>query len=205
MAMNRSSHPDVMLTALLVALFAQIAAAAPASQSRPTPAGESFEPQRATPEDMKIMAPYIGTFRSPTQLFDDGKTEHYFTVSYEWFDRARTIVKFTVSMVIPSQDRTLVNSEGFYGFDPFEDRLYVFGAFTRGMTGWGAMCRFDHDTGARAVCARSKTPDGNVVSVRDTFEPVNADSWRNRTWVREGEEGEWKPVHEGIYTRIASP
>ena len=77
-------------------------------------------------------------------LFDDGKTEHFFTVSYQWFDQKKSIVKYAVATVIPSQNRTIVNSEGFYGFDPFNDRLYVLGAFRNGMSGFGSVGVFDH-------------------------------------------------------------
>lgn len=169
------------------------------------PESKDAAPQRATADDMRIMAPYIGEFRSSTHTFDDGKTEHHFIIRYEWFDGPRTIVKFTVSMVIPSQDRVIVNAEGFYGFDPFHDQLYVFGAFSHGMSGWGSVCEFNHQTGARTVCARSKGADGVVSYVRDAFERVDENTWKNRTSVREGEDGEWKLVYEDTYARVAQP
>jgi len=160
------------------------------------------EPMRATAADMRVMEPYLGEFRSATQLFDDGKTEHHFLVKYEWFDRGQSIVKFTISMVIPSQDRVLRNAEGFYGFDSIRRQLYVFGAFSHGASGWGTICEFDLDTGARTICAQTMNPDGTVTHVRDAFEMVDASSWKNTTRIRHQEEGDWQLAHEGIYTRI---
>lgn len=188
------------MAAALVATAALALSPTKAEEAAPTPYDAAS--QRATADDMRIMAPYIGEFRSATHTFDDGKTEHYFIVKYEWFDRPRTIVRFTISMVIPSQGRTLVNSEGFYGFDPFHQQLYVFGAFTHGMSGWGSICEFSHETGARIVCAKSKGADGVVTYVRDAFEVIDDNTWKNKTRIREGEGGEWKLAHEGTYTRV---
>ncbi|MEZ5921287.1 MAG: hypothetical protein R3C60_08025 [Parvularculaceae bacterium] len=181
----------------LFALFILLISAAPAA------ALEADEPQGASPADMRIFEPYIGTFKSSTNKFDDGKTDYYFTLDYHWYDKQKTIVKYTVSMVIPSQDRTIVNSEGFYGYDAFNERLYVFGAFTRGMTGWGSVGRFDHETGARETWAKSKDEQG-VTYVRDTFTLDGDSGWKNKTYLRINDETEWKVVHEDSYTRIAS-
>jgi len=159
-------------------------------------------PQIAKPDDMKIFEPYIGTFRSGSKLFDDSEIEYYFTVTYQWFDKGKTIVKYTVAMEIPEQGRTLVNSEGFYGYDPFNQNLYVFGAFTRGMTGWGAVGKFDHESGNRETWAKSMGPDNVVTHVRDTFQYIDADHWLNRTFIRQDEAGEWKIVVEDDYTRV---
>ncbi len=148
------------------------------------------------------MERYIGEFRSPTQLFDDGKTEYHHLLKYQWFDRAKTIVKFTISMAIPSQDRVLTTGEGFYGFDAVEKRLYVFGAFSHGASGWGTICELDHATGARTVCARTSEPDGSVTHVRDSFEIVDADHWKNTTRICKGESGDWEVVYQGSYTRV---
>jgi len=165
-----------------------------------TAADEAAQP--ASPGDMKIFEPYIGTFRSDTKLFDDSDIEYYFTVSYQWFDQARTIVKYTVAMEIPVQNRTIINSEGFYGYDPFNQNLYVFGAFTRGMTGWGTVGTFDHESGARETWAKSMSPEGVVTHVRDTFQHIDADHWSNKTFLRSGDEAEWKLVVEDAYSRV---
>jgi len=158
--------------------------------------------QSATPGDLTIKAPFIGSFRGSTQLFDDGETEYYFVLNYDWWDADKNFVKFTVSMVIPSQDRTLVRSEGFYGFDRFSGRLYVFGVFSGGMTGQGFIGQFDHDAGTHEIWARSVDPEGVVTWVRDCFEVIDADHWRNRTLIRRGEETEFQEVHQDIYTRL---
>jgi len=160
------------------------------------------EPQQATVADMRIMEPYIGEFRSPTRLFDDGKTEFYHLVRYQWFDQPKTIVKFTIAMAIPSQGRVITTAEGFYGFDSIKRQLYVFGAFTRGTSGRGTICEFNLATAARTVCARSMSADGTITDVRDAFEVNDGNSWRNATRIRTGEADDWKLVHESTYTRV---
>lgn len=163
------------------------------------PAGTA--PQDATADDMKLFEHYVGHYRSPAYTFDDGKTDYFNRVDYVWFDPGKTIVKFTVATVIPSMDRIIVTAEGFYGYDPFHHTLYVFGAFSNGTTGWGVVGSFDRETGKREVWANSMGADSIVTHVRDEFEPVDADSWRNRTSVRRGDETDWTVVHEAIYTR----
>lgn len=165
---------------------------------------EAFDgsPQAASVEDMRIMVPYVGTFRSVDHTFDDSEIAYHFEVDYEWFDASQTIVKWTVTMVIPEQERRIVNGQGFYGFDAFEQRLYVFGAFSRGVSGWGALGSFDHDSGAREVWARSRDAEGVDTFVRDRFEVLDENRWRNETWLRIGSEAEWRKVYEGVYTRV---
>jgi len=165
-------------------------------------AQDDLSPQAATPEDMRIFEPYIGSFRSESKPFDNSEVEYHFTISYQWFDKPKSIVKYVVAMEIPAQERTLVLSEGFYGYDPFNQQLYVFGAFTRGQSGWGTVGLFDHANGRRETWARSMTPDGKVVHVRDTFERLDDNHWNNKTYVRQGEEPDWKVVSEDHYTRV---
>jgi len=160
------------------------------------------EAQAASAGDMRIMEPYIGEFRSVTHVFDDGKTEYHHLVKYQWFDRPKSIVKFTISMAIPAQQRVITTAEGFYGFDSIEDRLYVFGAFNDGTSGSGTICKFDHAKGSRTVCARSMNPDGSVTHVQDSFEVVDSDTWKNETRARQGGAGEWQLVYQGVYTRV---
>lgn len=163
--------------------------------------GSAKSPQSAIIEDTKIFTPYIGSFRSPKKLFDNSDTEYYFKISYDWFDKDKTIVKFKVELIIPSQKRTILNAEGFYGFDPSKKQIYVFGAFTRGMTGWGSLGEFNHRTGARTVWARSENDDGVVTYVRDGFEIIDENSWKNTTQICQSNDPEWKLANEDIYTR----
>lgn len=165
---------------------------------------ESQDTQPATAADMRIMESYIGEFRSPTHKFDDGNTEYHHIVKYEWFDRPKTIVKVTISMAIPSQDRVIRSAEAFYGFDSIQDQLFVFGAFNDGTSGSGTICKFNHETGSRTICARSMNPDGSITHVQDSFEVVDKNTWRNSTQVKEGDDGEWKLAYEGTYTRVVN-
>jgi hypothetical protein len=159
-------------------------------------------PQRASAADMRsVFEPIIGEFRSPDQLFDDGKTGYYFRVSYQWFDAGRTIVRFTVTTVIPSQSRLVTNAEGFYWLDPLQGRIAVFGAFANGMTGTGAISRFDTASGRHEVRATSIDGSGAVTHVRDAFEILGPDAWRNVTRVQAGDDPEWRVVHDETYSR----
>lgn len=166
-------------------------------------AADESAPQRATAADMQMLfAPIIGVFRSPDYLYDDGKTEHHFRISYEWFNPEKTVVKFTVVTVIPSLSRTITSSEGFYWFDPVRRRIAVFGAFARGTIGTGAIGQFDHMSRKHSIWATTTEADGTVTHVRDAFEVIDGNSWRNVTTVRSGDDEEWKVVHEGTYNRV---
>jgi hypothetical protein len=165
--------------------------------------GAAISPQPATIDDTRIFARSAGEFRSATQKFDDGVTEYYFTVKYDWFDRNRTIMRVVVSMTVPSQGRTITSLEGFYGYDPFLQQLYVFGAFSDGTTGWGAMGAFDHESGARAVWAVQQGPDGVITHVRDEFALVSENVWKNRTRICTEDTGAWRLASEGTYTRVS--
>ncbi len=165
---------------------------------------EDQETQPATAADMRIMEPYIGEFRSPTAKFDDGETEYHHVLEYAWFDRPKTIVKFTISTVIPSQDRVITTAEGFYSLDRIGKHIDVFGAFSDGTSGTGTICEFNHATGSRTVCASSVNPDGTVTQVRDAFEIIDKDTWKNRTRIRQQGGGDWTLAYEGTYSRIGS-
>lgn len=174
----------------------------------PVLAGDQFQDvfgpvQSAAPEDLSIKAPFIGTFRGSTNVFDDGETEYYFTLNYRWWDQEHSVVKYTVTMVIPSQGRELVRSEGFYGFDRFTNQLMVFGVFSGGMIGQGYIGSFDHASGRHEIWARSKDAEGTVTWVKDGFEVIDGDTWKNRTLMRRGDEADWQPVHEDTYTRVS--
>lgn len=159
-------------------------------------------PQHATPDDVHVFDPYIGRFESK-QFRDEesGETFHYIA-QYEWFDSKHSIVRFTISMVTESSKQESTIGQGFYGFDPFEERLYVFGAFASGSSGFGSVGEFDRKTHHRVTWARSKGPDGRTIHVRDSFELVDQDRWKNVTSIRAGDDDEWTVVYEDTFTRI---
>ena len=130
-----------------------------------------------------------------------GKDFHYI-VEYSWFDTAHTIVKFTVSTLYVGDERASVNADGFYGYDPFNQRLYTFGAFASGMTGFGAVGSFDRGTGKRITWARSQGPDGVTTYVRDSFESVDADTWTDVTSIWRSDGDGWRVVYRDTFTRI---
>jgi hypothetical protein len=156
--------------------------------------------QSAGPADMALFAPYIGTFRGSTRKADDG-TEFYFTVAYDWFDQARTVVKFSLEIHIPSRDQVRSLGEAFYYYEPSLKRLAVAGFFRDGRTGSGFVTPFDTTTHERVVRVRSRQPDGSQVDVRDTFWVIDADSWGNRTFV--ATDDGWQVVSDEIFNRVA--
>jgi hypothetical protein len=115
----------------------------------------------------------------------------HYVVEYAWFDDTRSIVRFTVIAVREATAREAPITEGFYGFDPFHGRLYTFAAFTWDATGWGTVGESDHQTSRRVTFARSRGPDGVTTWVRDAFENIDRDSWRNVTSIRQGDEASW--------------
>lgn len=159
--------------------------------------------QAATRDDMQLFAPYIGTFRGPSyQASDDGR-EFYFTIDYQWYDRDERIVKYQLTTEFPESGESRPLGEGFYMFDATTHRIQVVGAFVDGRSGSGFMTPFDVESGAREVRVLGRAPDGTVSDVRDTFQRIDEDHWRNVTFIL-GPDGEWNKVHEAVYERVAS-
>jgi len=157
--------------------------------------------QRATPEDIHVFDPYIGRFQSKTFHDDSTGRAYHFVVEYRWFDAAQRIVRFSVKTVVPDEGREIEGGVGFYGYDPFHERLYASAFFPNGTTGFGGVSEFDRRTHARVTLARSQNPDGAFIEVRDAFEVIDADTWKNTTSVsRDG--GEWKVVYEDTFRRL---
>jgi hypothetical protein len=167
------------------------------------PAGWSEAGSRtATADDIHIFDPYIGRFRTKPATTQTSGSGSHFEVEYAWFDAAHSIVKFTVTSVAEATNAPTILTEGFYGFDPFHDQLYTFAAFSWSATGFGSVGEFDRSTGHRVTWARSRNPDGTTTWVRDTFDVIDADSWRNVTSVRQSPQDEWNVVNDEVYVRI---
>ena len=167
-----------------------------------SPAWESVGSQHATPEDMHVFDPYIGRFAAAPFAEDVSGDTIHFEVEYAWFDGARTIVKLTVARVRDRDGAATPLTEGFYGYDPFHERIYAVAAFTWGETGFGTVGEFDRTTHRRVTRARSRDANGVTTEVRDAFEIVGADAWRNVTSVRSGDETAWRVVTDEVFTRI---
>ncbi len=157
--------------------------------------------QKATPQDIHIFDAYIGKFRSNSQRNEQLGKNIYFIVEYAWFDQNKSIVKFRLSYVIEDENKELLNAEGFYGFDPFENKLFHTQVFTFGSTAFGGIQEFDLDTNRRVTRARSKGADGAVTDVRDVFEVIDENTWKNTTHIRQGD-GEWTQPFGDTFTRI---
>jgi hypothetical protein len=157
----------------------------------------------ATRQDAAFFDSYVGEFHSDRLTFDDGETEYYFALRYDWFDEGRTTLEYSASMVIPGQDRKVLRSKGFYGYDPFGERIYVAGASRQFGLSFAVLEHSDPGAGERRMLGRLQRPDGNVTLVSDQFEWIDADTFRNRAFVCTSESADWSKVYEGVYTRIA--
>jgi len=163
---------------------------------------DTLIPRHAAPEDIHVFDPYIGRFRSRLHHDSDLGRDLHYVVEYAWFDSTESIVRFSVSTAYVAGGDSTVNAAGFYGYDPFAQRLYVFGVFGGGMTGFGAVGVFDRGSGRRETWARSRGPDGVTTHVKDLFELVDGDTWSDVTSVRRGPEGPWQVVYRDTFVRI---
>lgn len=191
--------PKMPMTALLI--LASLAAPTLAQDPHPTDF-EKVEWQSASVDDMAFLDAYIGDFRSETHVAQGSGKEYFFTISYEWYNSAKTVIKWTIDTHIPADDVVRRNGEGFYAFDPFENRIMVTGFFpARPVTSKGWLSEFDPETGERVVRVVAMSPDGQVTQVRDTFWVIDEDTWGNATFISV-DGGDWQALPQGTYTRI---
>jgi hypothetical protein len=176
------------------------AAIAAGTGAAPTAYGKvHWQPAQAS--DMQLFEPYIGTFQSRSFHDDEQNKDFHYLVEYRWFDAGHSIVKFSVRTVVPVDGKDVVNGEGYYGYDAFAGRLYAYAFFTAGMSGFGGVSEFDPKTHRRVTRAHSLGADGHATEVRDEFELVDAQTWKNTTYVsREG--GPWQQVYSDTFTRL---
>jgi hypothetical protein len=156
--------------------------------------------QSAGPADLHVFDPYIGTFEGKPYTSDEGKAYH-FKVSYEWYDKGQTLIKFSIRVVVPANNLDRVIGEGFYGYDPFTKRIFAHGYFPRGQAGWGWVSAFDPATHARVTRVHSQGADGVTTEVRDTFWVIDENSWGNITFVSQGG-APWQQVSDEVFTRV---
>ena len=184
-----------------LSILAALSAGAIAQDSHPVDFGK-VEWQSASVEDMAFLDAYIGNFRSETYAMADSGKEYYFTVRYEWYNTAKTVLKWTIDTHFPADGIVRRNGEGFYAFDPFEHRIMVTGFFpARPVTSKGWISDFDTETGDRVVRMMAMSPDGQVSQIRDTFRIIDENSWENATFISLNG-GDWQALPPGIYTRI---
>ncbi len=151
---------------------------------------------------MALFEPYIGTFRSQSYFAEGSGKEFFFTIKYEWYNPVKTVIKWTIDTHIPADEVVRRNGEGFYAFDPFEDRIMVTGFFPgRPVVGKGWVSDFNVETSERVIRIIAKNPEGQTTQVRDTFWVIDENSWGNATFISiDG--GEWQALPQGVYTRV---
>lgn len=161
------------------------------------------QPMSARVADMALFEPYIGRFRSGEFANPANDTRFYFTVDYDWYDRGRTIVSYRLEQIFPESGERRIIGDGYYYFDRVHDRIGVFGVFPDGRSGVGTMGRFNRDDHSRTVWIIGTSPNQPPLQVRDRFEIIDENSWRNITHVRPvGSDADWREVSNGIYTRL---
>ena len=175
--------------------------------THPAAAEDSIEenavPQSAVAEDMALFEPYIGLFRSQDYTRQSDGARFHFTIDYSWYDVAKSIVAYRIEMVIEGDDMVREIGEGFYFFDRIESRIGVIGMFRDGRSGRGHMGEFDRRTHARTVWVTGTSPRQPPIEVRDSFELIDENSWRNVTRISSGgEAAEWRVISDSVYTRI---
>lgn len=190
-----------------VAAFLAVACACSVTSPRDA-AGQDlpFDPsagvQLATAADISIVAPYIGRWRTATTDSERFGQPTFYEIDYQWVDQGQTTVSFRVATVGAESGDELSFLEGYYGFDPFGDRLFAVAVFSWGGAGIADLAEFDHQTGHRVIHARAPGPGDTVIHIRDVFDIVDTDHWRNRTYTRQESEGEWQLVYDAIFTRV---
>jgi hypothetical protein len=194
---------DLMARSAITAILISGCLAVPAVAQDPHPIDfDAVEWQTASVEDMTFLDAYIGDFRSETFSTGDSGKAYFFTIRYAWYNAAKTVIKWTIDTHIPADDLVRRNGEGFYAFDPFENRIMVTGFFPgRPVTSKGWMSEFDPETGERVVRIMAMSPDGQVTQVRDTFWIIDENTWGNATYVSV-DGGEWQALPQAVYTRI---
>ncbi|MEP1097501.1 MAG: hypothetical protein ABJG78_20460 [Cyclobacteriaceae bacterium] len=156
--------------------------------------------QKASAKDISIFDSFIGRFRSKSRFSENLKKNIHFILEYQWFDSQKTTVKLRLSYIIEETGKETVHSEGFYGFDPTMSRLYLMQTYASGVISFGGLEEFDIKTGRRLVRARSVNQQGNLNHVKDEFEVVDKDTWKNKMYSLEDDE--WKVTYEDTFTRI---
>ena len=192
-----------MKTAVLLSMSTCLAFSSPLYAEEKHPVNfDDVEWQASSVEDMSMFEPYIGSFRGETFTADSG-TEFFFSVTYEYYDRNRTVVKYTLQTHLPQTSEVRPLGEGFYMWDAFSSRIKVVGVFKDGRIGSGYMSPYDTQSGAREVRIHASNPDGSQTEVRDTFWLIDEDSWGNKTYISNGGEP-WQAISEAVYTRLKS-
>ncbi len=161
----------------------------------PTP---TIKGQLASPEDMRIFQPYVGTWKGKSFTTTDGRSLH-FLVIYSWYDRSESIIHLRIKQVDEDKNESIQSIEGYYGYDPINKWLYHYGFSVVGGTGFGAVLNFDHATKNRSTTIVGMNPNGKPLQIRDQFTFLDENTFENKSY--SWKEGSWKLVNEGVYKR----
>ena len=197
-----TSRPRLSRRKLVLLALCVSATHAPAARGQELPFDPDAEVRAATAEDIHVLDPYIGRFRSPTTENERLGEPTYHEVTYRWIDEGRTTAAFRVATIGAESGEEHSFVEGYYGYDPFDRRLFAVAAFSWGGAGIASVGEFDLETGYRVIHARAPGADGTVTRIRDVFDVIDADTWRDRTYASAGDGDEWTLVYEDVFSRV---
>jgi len=159
--------------------------------------GEPFK--LASTSSMATFEPYIGRWISPPRDGQLGKSQ--FIIEYRWFDANKSVVKLFITLRVEGEDQDRAQWEGFYGVHPIDGYIYYHGVNVGGRSAIGGVVEFDIEKGTRTSFYQGKTPDGEIMNVRDSFSVIDQNSWRSVTSLKPGA-GEWQTASDTVYTKI---
>lgn len=140
---------------------------------------------------------YTGRWRTEEKDDRRGRAFHYL-YELRWIDPDRTIAKMVITRV--TADGRTTAWEGFKGRAPEGEGVYYVAASPSGRSARGETFLEGPDL---VTVYEGWTAEGDVVEIRDVFEPVESGAFLSRTFLRERPDAEWRTIGEDRWTRVA--
>lgn len=146
---------------------------------------------------LQALDQYVGHWRSDQKRRQTGDTYH-FEYDLGWLDAGRSMVTRMVISQVASDGSVTRLFEGYKGRGP-KGTVYYFAASPAGRGALGQVVL----EGQNVVTAyEGWAAEGNVVNIRDVFEPVRGDSFVSRTYLKSSVDEPWRKVAEDTWTRV---
>ena len=141
--------------------------------------------------------PYTGHWHTDEKEGPDGDPVYY-EYDLSWMDPGETIARLEITRVGEDGSKSTV-FVGFKGRKPSGDGVYYHAASPSGRGARGEV----HLEGDRLVTVyEGWTADGDVVEIRDVFDPVEDGRFVSRTYLRSSPEEAWRQIGEDRWTRV---
>lgn len=151
----------------------------------------------AAADVLPAMDPYIGHWRTERKDAPGGEPFH-FEYDLAWIDPGETIARLEIIRVAADGSTSTV-FVGFKGRGPAGDGVYYHAASPSGRGGRGEVYLEEE----RLVTAYDGwTADGDLVEIRDVFEPVEDGRFVSRTYLRSSPGETWRQIGEDHWTRL---